>query len=233
MGQYTEALASLRRASEILDALAVGDPKNGTIAARRASVRLTMAMSYIGLRDGNAALADYLATIQIYDGMVAADPNKTSTRMIRATCEAYVSRFLLKRGRTEEGTKYAKDGIADLTYLAERPGATAQYLREASIALMVSPILTLRDYPRALRYALRADELSNGKEPTAIAYLAMAYANAGDGPKALQTVERGLAIVPGPAPGEKRSGARENLEDEERDIKIFIKTGHLPADFNQ
>jgi len=97
----------------------------------------------------------------------------------------------------------------------------------------VSPILSLRDYPRALRYAKRADDLSNGKEPTAIAYLAMAYANNGDGQKALETVERGFALVPAPKTGEKPSDAWQNLANEERDIKIFIKTGKLPADFNQ
>jgi tetratricopeptide (TPR) repeat protein len=98
---------------------------------------------------------------------------------------------------------------------------------------MVSPVLSLRDYPRALRYAKRADELSNGKEPTALAYLAMAYANNGDGRQALEAVERGLSLVPGPKPGEKASDARQNLENEKRDIQIFINTGKLPADFNQ
>jgi tetratricopeptide (TPR) repeat protein len=185
------------------------------------------------LKDRPAALKDYINTIEIYDGFVAADPNKTSSRMIRATCEAFVARLFLADGRTAEGTKYAQEGIADLIELAERPGATAQYLREASIALMVSPILSLRDYPRALRYAKRADDLSNGKEPTAIAYLAMAYANNGDGQKALETVERGFALVPAPKTGEKPSDAWQNLANEERDIKIFIKTGKLPADFNQ
>jgi tetratricopeptide (TPR) repeat protein len=233
MGLNRESLAQLKRAGDILDALAVNDPKNGSNLSRRANIYLTLAQVHMKLKDYRAAMADYFNTIKVYDGMVAADPNKTSSRMIRAVCEAFVSRLLLAGGRTAEGTKYARDGIADLTNLADRPGATAQYLREASIALMVSPILTLRDYPRALQYARRADELSNGKEPTAIAYLAMAYANNGDGPKALETVERGLGLVPGPAPGQKASDARQNLENEERDIKIFIKTGHLPADFNQ
>ena len=233
MGLNQEALAPLKRAGDILDALAVRDPKNGTNWSRRANIYLTLAGVHMKLKDRRAGLNDYLNTIGIYDGLVAADPNKTSSRLVRATCEAFVARLFLADGRTAEGTKYARDGIADLVNLAERPGATAQYLREASIALMVSPILSLRDYPRALRYAERADELSNGKEPTAIAYLAMAYANNGDGQKALETVQRGLALVPGPKAGEKASDAWQNLADEERDIKIFIKTGKLPADFNQ
>jgi len=46
-------------------------------------------------------------------------------------------------------------------------------------------------------------------------------------------VERGFALVPAPKTGEKPSDAWQNLANEERDIKIFIKTGKLPADFNQ
>jgi tetratricopeptide (TPR) repeat protein len=233
MGLNRESVAPLKRAGDILDVLTVRDPKNGSNWARRANIYLTLAQIHMKLKDRRTALDDYVNAIKIYDGFVAADPNKTSSRMIRATCEAFVARLFLADGRTAEGTKYARDGIADLVNLAERPGATAQYVREASIALMVSPILSLRDYPRALRYAQRADELSNGKEPTAIAYLAMAYANNGDGQKALEAVQRGFTLVQAPKAGEKASDAWQNLADEQRDIKIFIKTGKLPADFNQ
>jgi tetratricopeptide (TPR) repeat protein len=233
MGLNREAIAPLRRAGEILDSLAPHDPKNGSEWSRRANIYLTLAQIHMKLHDFHAALGDYLNTIKVYDGLVAADPDKTSSRLVRAATEAFVSRLLLATGRTAEGEKYANDGINDLTNLADRPGATAQYYREASIALMVSPVLSLRDYPRALRYAKRADELSNGKEPTALAYLAMAYANNGDGRQALEAVERGLSLVPGPKPGEKASDARQNLENEKRDIQIFINTGKLPADFNQ
>jgi len=34
--------------------------------------------------------------------------------------------------------------------------------------------------------------------------------------------KRGSALVPAPKPGEKASDARQNLENEERDINIFI-----------
>jgi len=233
MGHYPEALAALERARQILDAQAVVDPRNASNEARRGNLYLTRAQIYMKMRKRSEGLADYLKVIEIYSGMVAVDPKKTSSRMIRAVCEAFASRLLLEQGRTSDGAKYAKDGLDDLENLADQPGATAQYLREASIALMVTPIPALRDYPRALRYALRADELSNGKEPTAVAYLAMAYANTGDAPKALETVERGLAIVPAAAPGQNPSEARLNLENELRDIKILIKTGKLPPGFNQ
>jgi hypothetical protein len=75
--------------------------------------------------------------------------------------------------------------------------------------------------------------LSGGKEPGAIIYLAQAYANTGDAPKAMETVERGLALVAPAPPGQKPSEVRKALEDEQRDIGILIKTGTLPAGFNQ
>jgi hypothetical protein len=98
---------------------------------------------------------------------------------------------------------------------------------------MVIPIESLRDYPRALRYAKRADELAGGKGPIPIIYLAEAYANNGDAANALATVNRGLLLVPPTPPGQKPSEVRRNLENELRDITILIKTGHLPLGFNQ
>ncbi len=226
MGQYEEALSALERPREIADSFAAADPKNATKAGARAGLYITRANIHLALRQKQEALDDYLTAIRIYDGMVAVDPARTSSRMIRASCEAFVARMLAKQGRMAEAGKLAKAGIDDLENLADRPNATAQYLDEASIALMVTPVMSLRDYPRALRYAQQADEISHGREATALAYLAMAYANVGEAEKALDTVQRGLAMVPAPPPGQKPSQARENLENELRDIRILIRTGH-------
>ena len=64
---------------------------------------------------------------------------------------------------------------------------------------MVTPIQSLRHYPRALSYAKRAYGLLGGKEPRAIIYLTQAYPNNEAAAKPLETVRRGLALVPGAA----------------------------------
>jgi tetratricopeptide (TPR) repeat protein len=165
--------------------------------------------------------------------LVTIDPSRTANRVIRAEAQGEFAKLLASEGRAAEATQYAKTSIAALEELAERPDASEQYLCEASIVLMVTPVLSLRDYQRALRYAKRADELAQGKGWQSITYLAMAYANTGDAAKALETVERGLTIVPPPPSGQKPSNVRQNLEEERRDIQILVKTGHLPATFNQ
>jgi hypothetical protein len=98
---------------------------------------------------------------------------------------------------------------------------------------MTAPVMGLRDYARALGYAKRADQLGGGKSPEAIAYLAQAYANTGDAPKALETIQRALALVAPPPPGQKASDTRQTLEDELKGIQSLLAGGRLPKDFNE
>jgi hypothetical protein len=74
--------------------------------------------------------------------------------------------------------------------------------------------------------------LAEGKDPVAVLYLTQAYENLGDGPKALETIQRGLASVPAPPPGQP-SHRRMLLEKHLRRIQARIKTSHLPDDANQ
>ena len=100
-----------------------------------------------------------------------------------------------------EAAPYAKASIDYLKEVAERPDAAPQYLSEASIVLMVTPVLSLRDYPRALSYAKRADELAKGKDYEAVITIWPGLRQRRRCGKALQTVKRGLTIVPPPAAG--------------------------------
>lgn len=209
------------------------DPKNGTNTRRLMNVYRTLGMIHSNLGNKRDALADYRKVVELAGGLIALDPSKASNFVIGAEAQGRAAKLLAADGRMDEAAQYAKASIDTLKRIADRPDAAAQNLSEAAIVLMVTPIQSLRDYPRALRYARRADELAGGKEPGAVIYLAQAYANNGDAEKALETVQRGLAFVaPAPA-GQKPSEVRKSLEDELRDIRILIKTGHLPPGFNQ
>ena len=85
MGQYAEAIATLQRPREILDGLALIDPKNATNARRRANLYGTLALIQLNLKHNAEALADYRKVIEIWDGLVAVDPSKLAYRVIRAT----------------------------------------------------------------------------------------------------------------------------------------------------
>jgi tetratricopeptide (TPR) repeat protein len=233
IGQNAEALQTLEHPRELYDRLAAVDPKNGTNTRRRMNVYRTLAMIQLSLGNKSEALADYRKVVELTNGLIAIDPSKVSNFVIGAEAQGRAAKLLAAEGRMDEAAQYAKTSIDTLKRIADRPDAAAQNLSEAAVVLMVTPIRGLRDYPRALLYAKRADQLSGGKEPGAIIYLAQAYANTGDAPKALATVERGLALVAPSPPGQKPSEVRKALEDEQRDIRILIKTGRLPVRFNE
>jgi tetratricopeptide (TPR) repeat protein len=92
--------------------------------------------------------------------------------------------------------------------------ATPQQLIEAVKSTAETGVKSLRDYPAALRFALRADELAKGKNPAALGYLAEAYALNNDFAKAIEAAQRGLALTPPAKPGESPSQLRKWLEDE-------------------
>ena len=230
LGQIAAALATLKQAQDVLDRLGASDPKNATIAFRRVNLFRTRAAihQYAGhLKD---AISDHKMTIQILDGMVATDPSKMSNRLIRAEEQGKLAALLVKDGQLSEATGIAKAGIQYLDEIADRPDASPQILNEASIAHMDSAVAALVDNARALRYAQRADQLAEGKDPIAIFYLTQAYENLRDGPHAMEAVERGLALVPAPAPGQQPSRKRMLMEKHLHRIETFLKTGRFPDD---
>ncbi len=233
IGRNAEALQTLQHPRQVYEQMAAVDPKNGTNTRRRINVYRTLGMIQLNLGNKREALADYRKVIELTNGLIAIDPSKVSNFVLGAEAQGRAAKLLADQGQMDEATQFAKASIATLNRIADRPDAAAQNLSEAAVVLMETPIHSLRDYPRALRYAKRADELSGGKEPGAVIYLAQAYANTGDAAKALETVQRGLAFVPPTEPGQKPSEVRKALEDELRDIQILIKTGHLPATFNE
>jgi tetratricopeptide (TPR) repeat protein len=233
IGQYSEALETLQHPLQVYERIAAVDPKNGTNTRRRMNVYRTLAMNHLALGKKNEALADYRKVVELSSGLIALDPSKVSNYVIGAEAQGRAAKLLASEGRMDEAALYAKASVATLKRIADQPDAAAQNLSEAAIVLMVTPIPSLRDYPRALGYAKRAYELSGGKEPGAIVYLAQAYAMNGDATHALETVQHGLTLIAPPPPGQKPSEVRKTLEDQLRGIRILIQTGRLPADFNQ
>ncbi len=227
--KYSEALTILKSAQQVLDRVAAADPNNATSAYRR--MNLYRSRGYVNVNAGHLqdAIADYRVTVEILDRMISVDPSKTSYRVIRAETQQKMAKLLADSGQLAEATRYAKAGVAYLDEVADRPDALPQNLNEAAYAHMEPPIPSLADYPRAVRYAQRADQLSHGKSPIAVFYLAQAYENSLDGPRALESIQRFGALLPPTPAGQKPSRARAIYEKHLRQIQYLIKTGHLPA----
>jgi tetratricopeptide (TPR) repeat protein len=228
MGKYAAALAILKPAQQVLDRLAAEDPRNATPAYRR--MNLYRARSNVNENAGHLgdAIADGRVAVQILDQLIEIDPAKTSYRVVRAEVQQKMAKQLADSGQMAEAKRYGEAGVAYLDEVAERPDASAQSLIEAAYARMEPPIPSLADYPRAIRYAQRADQLTSGKNPVAVFYLAQAYENALDGPKALAALQRFGALLPPTPPGQKPSRFRSISEKHLRQIQYLIKTGRLP-----
>lgn len=78
---------------------------------------------------------------------------------------------------------------------------------------------SLRDYQAALRFALHADQLANGKDPAILGYLAESYALNNNYRPAADAAKRGLALAPAPKPGEPASQLRQWLQSELKEYR--------------
>jgi phage host-nuclease inhibitor protein Gam len=74
-------------------------------------------------------------------------------------------------------------------------------------------VKTLRDYPLALRYALRADGLAKGKDLATLVYLGEAYWRNGNASAAVETARKALAMLPAVGPGASVSNTRRQVEE--------------------
>ena len=171
-GRFKEAIPTLQPAQEILDRLAAADPKNATNALRRVNLYRTRAFAYQYSEQYQNSSADFRKAIEILDGMIATDPAKQSNRMVRAELQGKLAQMLAKDGHMKEAAQATKAGQDYFKEIAERPDAAPQNLKEAASALITSPTPGLLDFPRALRYAQRADALAKGKDTGAIFYIA-------------------------------------------------------------
>jgi tetratricopeptide (TPR) repeat protein len=152
------------------------------------------------------------------DDLVVRDPANRNYALLRAELEGRVANSLADANRTQEALTYAEPSIAYFRKLGDSPDATPQQLISAIRSLAECGIESLRDYPAALRYALRANELAQGKDPAALGFLAEVYGLQRDFPKAIEAAERGLAATPS-KPGDPPTRLQKWLRDQISEYK--------------
>jgi eukaryotic-like serine/threonine-protein kinase len=214
LGDYQGALADLDQAVLILDQLAAADPENAGAAYRRVDAyrSLGLVQGYAGQKA--ASLRSLSQAAGILDVLVKKDPVNKTYSTLRAELQGRVANLLVETGREDEAALYAQASIGFYRKLGDSPDATPAQLMEAVRALAETEVRELRDYPAALRYALRADQRAAGKNPAVLGYLAEAYGLNGNFAKALEAAQRGLAVTPSTKPGDPPSKLRQWLEDE-------------------
>ena len=114
--------------------------------------------------------------------------------------------------------------------MAERPDAAPQNLNEAAAAFSGSPAPSLIDYPRALRYAQRADQFAQGKDVSAIFYIAQCYEANGRRTQGARSHPARSGAPAASRAGREAFSNRLLAERHLRRIESLIKTGHLPPE---
>ena len=100
------------------------------------------------------------------------------------------------QGKLEEARRYVGQEFSRLRRLAEGPRANATYLNAYAWYLLTCEPPELRDPETALPVAVKAVEVSRGKDAAILATLAVAYKITGDIDKAIETQRQALSLLP-------------------------------------
>jgi serine/threonine protein kinase len=219
LGDFKGAIANLESARITLDQQAAADPQNAGAAFRQVDLYRSLGLIH-GYAGHKKDSLDYLRkAVDILDGLVKRDPTNVPYTAVRAELQGRVADLLMEAGAKSEAFPYAEASSAYFRKIAESPGANTQQLMEAIKVTAETEVESLRDYPAALRFALRADQLASGKNPAICGFLAEAYALNGHYSKAVVAAQRGIAATPPTRPGRKPSRLLQWLEDEKREYQ--------------
>jgi tetratricopeptide (TPR) repeat protein len=205
-------LASVEQAVPVLDELAAADPENVGAAFRRFDAFRSLGLIH-GYAGHNAeSLENLRKAAEILDGIVQRDTANTIYPLLRAEMQGRVANLLVEGKREAEARPYAEASAAYFRRIGDSPDATPQQLIEAVKSAAETGVKSLRDYPAALRFALRADELAKGRNPGALGYLAEAYALNDNFPKAIEAAQKGLALTPD-SPSQLRTWLQNEVQE--------------------
>jgi hypothetical protein len=222
LGDFKHALATLEEARPILDQQSAADPSNMGAAYRRVDLYRSLGLveGYAGHK--NESLEYLQESAGIMEGIVKRDTANSVYPIILAELQGRVANLLVEAGRKDDAEPYGKASVAYFEKLGDRSDATPAQLMECVRSLAENEIPALRDYPTALRFALRAEQLSSGKNPAVLGYLAEAYGYKQNYPKAVEAAERGLSVTPATKPGDPPSRLRNWLQDELKEYQAKL-----------
>ncbi len=219
LNDLNAGLASVEQAVPVLDALAAADPENTGAAYRRFDAYRSLGLIHGYAGHPAESLENLRKALAVLDWIVARDTANAMYPLLRAEMQGRVANLLVEAKREAEARPYAEASAAFFRRIGDSPDATPQQLIEAVKNAAETGVKSLRDYPAALRFALRANDLAKGQNPAALGYLAEAYALNQNFAKAVEAAQQGLAITPPTKEGESPSQLRKWLEDEVKEYQ--------------
>ncbi len=128
-----------------------------------------------------------------------------------AKASANFSRLLLAAQPAKAKSLYA-ESLESFRQLAEAPSSVMLDWNEYANALNESPFAELRKPAEALRFAQKAVEATQSKNPSALDTLAWAQFHSGQQVEAVETVRKALALLPA-SPSPLRAALEKSLAD--------------------
>ncbi len=213
LGHYPESLAALEEARDIRDRASDQDPRNVQALFFRIIPWRDLAIVHQMAGHTAASFQSFLATIAIYDRLVAQSPSNSAFRFARAEQQSSAANLAVKLGRAAEATQLASAALPALKQIADGPDTGAVELAIAARSLLETEVRPLRDPKRALAFAIRSSHM-NAKDSEIQEILAEAYWANHDRAHAVQSIRQSLALIE-QTPTPTRQALEKNLNQYE------------------
>ncbi len=194
LGHYPESLAALEEARQIRDRSSQQDPRNVQALYFRTIPLRDLAIIHQMAGQSEASLENFLATVALFDQLLARSPSNFRFRFSRADLESNAANLAMKLGRAAEANRLANDALPVLKQLAGGPDASEVELAIAARSLLETEIRPLRDPKVALAFAKKSSQM-NGRDAEIQEILAEAYWFNGDRAHAVQSIQQSLDLI--------------------------------------
>jgi non-specific serine/threonine protein kinase/serine/threonine-protein kinase len=194
LGHYPESLVALTEAREIRDRTSDEDPRNVQALFFRTTPWRDLAI--VNEMAGHAAegLRCFLATVAIYDRLLAQNPTNAAFRFTRAELASSAANLAMKSGDAAQAQRLASAAFPVLKQIAGSPDAGEVEMAITARNLLETQVRSLRDPKLALRFAERSSQI-NSRDAEIQQILAEAYWFNGDRPHALQAIRQSLSLI--------------------------------------
>jgi non-specific serine/threonine protein kinase/serine/threonine-protein kinase len=208
VSDFTGAVQDLEEGKTILVAISDADPKNMAAIYHCTNAYRSLGIVHGYAKNREAAIASYRQAVKLFDRLIKGEPSNTHHPLHRAEALIRIGDLLALTGRMAEALPAAREGLAYMIKMAERPGASDPQLLDAARWLLETQVTNLRDPKMALTFVQRTDPKADFRDE----YLAESLFQTGDAAGAIAAIDRLIATLKPTPPGEKPSRARAELE---------------------
>lgn len=197
-GNKAGALADFRRSLDAHVGLAASDPSN--VKAQEGLWNAYFDLGkWLERNDRREAAKNYRLAVGVIEALSTAQPSNLQVRAKLGASLLRLGDVLAKGGDRQTGQRFIARAMGIQRSLADRSDASPSELKDYVTTMLSCNPGHPCDATSALPYATRAVELTKQGDPQSLETLALAYFQAGDRARAIQTEQKAMALVTSPA----------------------------------